>query len=1371
MSNYYYSSFIKNTQDFDVIKMGIASPDVIRSWSHGEVTKPETINYRTFKPEKDGLFCASIFGPVKDWECLCGKYKKIRYKGIICDNCSVEVTLARVRRERMGHIELAAPVVHPWFLRSLPSRIGLLLDMSLKDLEKVIYFESNVVISSNVSEIKYGSLMSDEAVEQARDIYGEDAFEADMGAEAIENMLKALKLPELKQSLQEKLVSCTADTKRKKIAKRLKVVSSFIESDNQPEWMLIKALPVSPPDIRPLVMLDSGRFAISDHNDLYRRILHRNNRLKRLISLMSPKIIARNEKRLLQEGIDELWGGRKNKKSRGGGNEASKRQLKSIGDMLKGKQGRFRQNLLGKRVDYSGRSVITVGPNLKLHQCGIPKKMALELFKPFVYAKLTSNGLAKSLKDAKKLVDLEKPEVWDMLAEVMDGHPVLLNRAPTLHRLSIQAFEPFLVEDQAIVLHPLVCTAFNADFDGDQMAVHVPLSIEAQTECRVLMMSTNNILSLANGQPVIVPTTDIILGLYYLTLLIDNEVGEGLTFDDMSDIEFSLDNKLIKTYTKINFRLPEGTVYDANNQQEKKLVSTTAGRLKLWEIFPKHEKIGFSMVNKVLKKEDVSALINQIYKHCGQKHTVVFADKLMGLGFDYSFKSGISFGMDDMIVPTSKTAHINKTKELITEFEAEYQTGLITSGERYNKTVDAWSQCTDKVTEDLLNTLLNTKVRNIDDVNNIHLMSVSGARGSISQVKQISGMRGLMVKPSGEIIETPIMSNFKEGLTILEYFNSTHGARKGLADTALRTAGAGYFTRRLVDVALDCIVTEPDCGSTNYISVSDLMNSGSIIVNFHERILGRVSAEEVFAKKGSTKTKIVDNGELITAEVLEKIIDSNITAIKVRSALTCNAEEGICSKCYGMDLSTGKLVVIGEAVGIIAAQSIGEPGVQLTLNTFHIGGAASAKFEFSSIENSEAGIVNVSDKSAITKNTSGEWVVIKKGFQVSIVNNKGKELEKYNIPYGASLFVSPEDNVPKNTHLAKWDPYSVVTLAEFDGIIKFVDIVENVSVNNVIDKDTGISKTIVIDSPTNLRPYLTIENTKSKGNIAKYYLTPNTTIIATDGSDVRRGDILAKIPRESTKTRDIIGGLPRVVDIFEARKPKDTAILAEFDGIIEFGKAYKNKRQIIINSHDDTNKQAEYFITKNNTVLVNEGEEVKKGIMIVDGTPALQDILRISGIEALAHHMICEVQAVYRVQGVKIDDKHLEIIIKHMLQKVEIEDSGDTIFSAADKVSKKDFIECNKKTILEGLKPAKGKVILSGITRAAAQNSFISAAAFQETTKVLTEAAISGRVDELKSLKENLITGRLIPVGTGFYIKQLKEAALKEAKEANLISQ
>jgi DNA-directed RNA polymerase subunit beta' len=1376
-------------QVFDQIRISIASPEKILSWSYGEIKKPETINYRTFKPERDGLFCARIFGPIKDYECLCGKYKRMKYKGIICEKCSVEVTLSRVRRERMGHIELAAPVAHIWFLKSLPSRIGLLLDMTLKDLERILYFEYYVVLEPGLTPLKDRQLLSEEDYTKAQDELGPDSFTAMIGAEAIREMLKALDLEKMAAELRQEIIESTSELKPKKLAKRLKLIEAFIQSGNKPEWMILTHVPVIPPDLRPLVPLDGGRFATSDLNDLYRRVINRNNRLKRLIELRAPDIIIRNEKRMLQEAVDALFdNGRRGRVITG----ANKRPLKSLADMLKGKQGRFRQNLLGKRVDYSGRSVIVVGPELKLHQCGLPKKMALELFKPFIYSRLDAKGLSTTVKQAKKLVEKEKPEVWDILDEVIREHPVLLNRAPTLHRLGIQAFEPVLIEGKAIQLHPLVCAAFNADFDGDQMAVHVPLSLEAQLEARVLMMSTNNILHPANGSPIIVPSQDIVLGLYYLSIMNDGGPGQWKLelhsqkelerdrkkknivqgfYRNLSEVEHALHEKAVGLHSKIKYRY-EGV--DEEGKPFRKWYETTPGRAILGEVLPKLPKISFDLVNKLMTKREISSMIDTVYRHCGQKETVIFCDRVMALGFHHAFKAGISFGKDDMVVPRSKPASVNKTRELVKEFEQQYNDGLITQGEKYNKVVDAWSKCTEEIAEAMMKEISTSKPAEKGaeaQVNSIYMMAHSGARGSPAQMRQLAGMRGLMAKPSGEIIESPIISNFKEGLSVLEYFNSTHGARKGLADTALKTANSGYLTRRLVDVAQDCIITDVDCGTTRGIKVRAIIDSGTVVASLATRILGRTTAEDV--RDPSSNQIVVANGTLLDEPHVERLVTAGVQELKIRSVLTCDTQPGVCGMCYGRDLARGTPVNMGEAVGVIAAQSIGEPGTQLTMRTFHIGGAAQIS-EQSFIESNFEGTIKIKNKN-VARNSDGDLIAMARNLIVAVTDPDGTERAVHRIQYGARLKVDDGEHIKRGQRISEWDPYTRPILTEVDGVIGYEDLVEGQSLTETLDESTGIAKRVVIDwrsgsarGQQDLRPALVVKGKDgkilklSRGGDARSLLAVDAVISVDPGAKVGAGDVIARIPTESAKTRDITGGLPRVAELFEARRPKESAVIAEISGTVRFGRDYKNKRRIAIEPASKDDEAREYLVPKGKHIHLQDGDLIEKGDYIVEGNPAPHDILAIKGVEELAGYLVNEIQEVYRLQGVAINDKHIEVIVRQMLQKVEIEDSGETDLIQAEQVDKTEFDEVNARAVAEGKKPATAHPVLLGITKASLQTrSFISAASFQETTRVLTEAAVSGKADTLDGLKENVIVGRLIPAGTGAMMNRLREVAVK----------
>jgi DNA-directed RNA polymerase subunit beta' len=1357
-------------QVFDQIRISIASPEKILSWSYGEIKKPETINYRTFKPERDGLFCARIFGPIKDYECLCGKYKRMKYKGIICEKCSVEVTLSRVRRERMGHIELAAPVAHIWFLKSLPSRIGLLLDMTLKDLERILYFEYYVVLEPGLTPLEDRQLLSEDDYLKAQDTYGADSFTAMIGAEAIREMLKALDLEKMAADLRKEIAESTSELKPKKLAKRLKLIEAFVQSGNKPEWMILTQVPVIPPDLRPLVPLDGGRFATSDLNDLYRRVINRNNRLKRLIELRAPDIIIRNEKRMLQEAVDALFdNGRRGRVITG----ANKRPLKSLADMLKGKQGRFRQNLLGKRVDYSGRSVIVVGPELKLHQCGLPKKMALELFKPFIYSRLDAKGLSTTVKQAKKLVEKEKPEVWDILDEVIREHPVLLNRAPTLHRLGIQAFEPVLIEGKAIQLHPLVCAAFNADFDGDQMAVHVPLSLEAQLEARVLMMSTNNILHPANGSPIIVPSQDIVLGLYYLSIMRDEPADKKLkVFGDMAEIEHALQEKVIGLHSKIKYRW-HGV--DENDQSVSKWYDTTPGRVILGQVLPRSAKIPFDVVNKLMTKREISSMIDAVYRHCGQKDTVIFCDRIMALGFYHAFKAGISFGKDDMVVPHSKWAIVDKTRAEAKEFEQQYLDGLITQGEKYNKVVDAWSKCTEQIAEEMMKEISAAKPAAEKgaeaQVNSIYMMAHSGARGSPAQMRQLAGMRGLMAKPSGEIIESPIISNFKEGLSVLEYFNSTHGARKGLADTALKTANSGYLTRRLVDVAQDCIITTEDCGTTSGIKVRAIIDAGQVVASLATRILGRTTAEDV--RDPSSNKVLIKNGTLLGEPEVEILVNAGVQEVRIRSVLTCETTSGVCGKCYGRDLARGTPVNMGEAVGVIAAQSIGEPGTQLTMRTFHIGGAAQIS-EQSFIESNFEGAIKIKNKNVV-RNSDGDLIAMSRNLIVAVVDPDGTERAVHRIQYGARLKVDDGDHIKRGQRIAEWDPYTRPILTEVEGTIGFEDLVDGLSMSEALDESTGIAKRVVIDWRTgsargqqDLRPAMVIKGKDgkvlklSRGGEARYLLAVDAIISVEPGGHVKAGDVIARIPTESAKTRDITGGLPRVAELFEARRPKESAVIAETSGTVRFGRDYKNKRRITIEPSNKDEEPKEYLIPKGKHIHLQDGDLIEKGDYIVEGNPAPHDILAIKGVEELAGYLVNEIQEVYRLQGVSINDKHIEVIVRQMLQKVEIDDSGETDLIQGEQVDKIELDEVNARAAEEGKKQATGHPVLLGITKASLQTrSFISAASFQETTRVLTEAAVNGKVDTLDGLKENVIVGRLIPAGTGAMMNRLREVATK----------
>ncbi len=1349
------------TLNFDQIKISVSSPEQIRSWSFGEIKKPETINYRTFKPEREGLFCARIFGPTKDYECLCGKYKRMKFKGITCEKCGVEVTLSKVRRERMAHIELASPVAHIWFLKSLPSRIGLAIDITLKNLEKVLYFESHIVIDPLMSGLSQNQLLTDEELEEAIDQFGEDTFKHGIGAEAVHEILSNLNLEDEVNKLIEESEATSSETKKKKILKRMKVIEGFKKAKIKPEWMILKVLPVIPPELRLLVPLEGGRFATSDLNDLYRRVINRNNRLKRLLDLRAPDIIVRNEKRMLQESVDALFdNGRRGRVI----TSTNKRPLKSLSEMLKGKQGRFRQNLLGKRVDYSGRSVIVVGPELMLHQCGLPKKMALELFKPFIYNKLESYGFASTLKSARKMVESERPEVWDILDDVIREHPVLLNRAPTLHRLGIQAFEPVLIEGKAIQLHPLVCTAFNADFDGDQMAVHIPLSLEAQLEARVLMMSTNNILSPSSGKPIIVPSQDIVLGIYYLSLIIENEEPKKY-FSHVGEVEFALENKSVHLHTPILFRTK--TFNKDTNTHELKKFKTSPGRVLLYRTVPESNDLPFDCVNKILTKKEVSNLLDNVYRFTGQKATCIFVDQIMNVGFKYAAKAGISFGKDDLVVPEEKNSLIQETQKQVTSLENQYQEGLITEREKYNKVVGLWSTCTDKVAKAMMKTVSSNKD---NQINSVYIMAHSGARGSEAQLKQLAGMRGLMARPSGEIIENPIISNFKDGLTVLEYFNSTHGARKGLADTALKTASSGYLTRRLVDVAQDLTITQKDCTCSNGLGVDTIYESGEVSVPLKDRVFGRFLADDVKNKSGQT---ILKNGDYISHDEIEKIEKENITSVRIKSPITCVCVNGICAKAYGRDLAKGEPVNTGEAVGIIAAQSIGEPGTQLTMRTFHVGGVASSSAEKSNFESPSDGKIKIKNLRSV-KNENNNEIIINRTTEIEIYDVNKTLVSTFRAPYGSTLMVKDAADISLNQLILEWDPYTVPIIAEESGILDFKDLVEGVSFIERFDETTGISSKVIIDwksfqGKQDLKPQLLITDekgdlvkTKNSKNSASYDLSVGIVLNIDKGKEINAGDVIARIPRASSKTKDITGGLPRVADIFESRKPKNPAVLAEISGTIEFGKDIKSKRRIIINP--ETGEPVEYLIPKGTYIYFNEGDKVNKGDMIVDGTPAPGDILNILGIEALADYMVREVQKVYRLQGVLIDDKHIECITRQMLQKVEVIESGDSEFLAGDVVDRIAVIEKNNSLKAEGKKEVEYKMMILGITKASLQtNSFISAASFQETTRVLTEAAINGKVDNLTGLKENVIVGKLIPAGTGNVIRALrKEAKIRD---------
>ncbi|GAB5512032.1 MAG: DNA-directed RNA polymerase subunit beta' [Hyphomicrobiales bacterium] len=1367
IQNVFGREIASQVPSFDQIRISLASPEKILSWSFGEIKKPETINYRTFKPERDGLFCARIFGPIKDYECLCGKYKRMKYKGIICEKCGVEVTLTKVRRERMGHIELAAPVAHIWFLKSLPSRISMLLDMALKDVERVLYFENYVVTEQGLTPLAMHQLMSEEEYLLAQDEYGADSFTAMIGAEAIRKLLGDLDLPVLREQLKQEMIEATGELKPKKLAKRIKLIDAFLNSGNKPEWMVMTIVPVIPPDLRPLVPLDGGRFATSDLNDLYRRVINRNNRLKRLIELRAPDIIIRNEKRMLQESVDALFdNGRRGRVITG----ANKRPLKSLADMLKGKQGRFRQNLLGKRVDYSGRSVIVTGPELKLHQCGLPKKMALELFKPFIYARLDAKGYSNTVKQAKKLVEKERPEVWDILDEVIREHPVMLNRAPTLHRLGIQAFEPVLIEGKAIQLHPLVCTAFNADFDGDQMAVHVPLSLEAQLEARVLMMSTNNILHPANGQPIIVPSQDMVLGLYYLSIEADNEPGEGMIFGSTGEVQAALDAKVVTLHTKIKGRFK---TVDAEGNEVTQIHDTTAGRYLLAELLPKNAKVPFDAANRLMTKKEISRMIDSVYRACGQKETVIFADQVMGFGFRQACKAGISFGKDDMVIPDTKKGLVEESRILVEEYEQQYNDGLITQGEKYNKVVDAWAKCTDKIADEMMGRIsaveIDEETGRQKPINSVYMMAHSGARGSPAQMKQLAGMRGLMAKPDGSIIETPITSNFKEGLTVMEYFNSTHGARKGLADTALKTANSGYLTRRLVDVAQDSIISQVDCGTERGIRVQAIVDAGQVVASLGQRVLGRTVADDVLHPL--TGEVVLPRGTLIDEKSVTALEECGAQGVKIRSVLTCDTRYGVCGTCYGRDLARGTPVNMGEAVGVIAAQSIGEPGTQLTMRTFHIGGTAQV-VDSSFIESNHEGTISLRNR-AIARNSDGQLITTGRNMFIIVTDDQGNEAAVHRVTYGSRLLVEEGDIVRRGQRMAEWDPYTRPILTELTGSVEFEDLVDGVSMSEQVDEVTGIAKRLIIDWRTSprgadLRPAMVIRGKDGeilkteRGGEARYLLPADAVLSVSPGDKMKAGDVLARIALESAKTRDITGGLPRVAELFEARRPKDAAIMADIDGVVRFGRDYKNKRRIAIQPHDEDAETVEYLIPKSKHMQLQDGDEVQKGDFLIDGLPAPHDILAVKGVEELAAYLVNEIQEVYRLQGVLINDKHIEVIVRQMLQKVDITDPGDSEFLSGEQVDRIELDELNEQLVADGKKPASGTPVLLGITKASLQTrSFFSAASFQETTRVLTEAAVNGKVDTLEGLKENIIVGRLIPAGTGRMMNKVKQVAAK----------
>ena len=1370
---------VTHKEEFDSIKVGLASPEKIRSWSYGEVKKPETINYRTFKPERDGLFCAKIFGPVKDYECLCGKYKRLKHRGVICEKCGVEVTLSKVRRERMGHIQLASPVAHIWFLKSLPSRLGMVLDMTLRDIERVLYFEAYVVTDPGMTPLARCQLLTDDDYRAKMEEYGDD-FNASMGAEGIRDLLSSLNINIEIDNLRRDMGATSSETKIKKLSKRLKILEAFNKSGIKPEWMVFTVLPALPPELRPLVPLDGGRFATSDLNDLYRRVINRNNRLKRLLELKAPEIIVRNEKRMLQEAVDSLLdNGRRGKAMTG----ANKRPLKSLADMIKGKGGRFRQNLLGKRVDYSGRSVIVVGPQLKLHQCGLPKKMALELFKPFIFSKLEIMGIASTIKAAKREVENETPVVWDILEDVIREHPVMLNRAPTLHRLGIQGFEPVLIEGKAIQLHPLVCAAFNADFDGDQMAVHVPLSLEAQMEVRTLMMSSNNILSPANGEPIIVPSQDIVLGLYYITREKVGANGEGMLFPNIGEVSRAYESRAVELNARIMVRIDEYEV-DAEGEQNKKTTryDTTVGRALLSEILP--SGLPFPLINRALKKKEISKLINASFHLCGLRETVIFADKLMNFGFTFATRAGISICLDDMLVPVQKQDIIGASEKEVQEIEAQYTSGLVTQGERYNKVVDIWGRAGDQVAKAMMDQLGTEPVYDPqsgearkdkkgkplmqESFNSIYMMADSGARGSAAQIRQLAGMRGLMAKPDGSIIETPITANFREGLNVLQYFISTHGARKGLADTALKTANSGYLTRRLVDVTQDLVVTEDDCNTDNGVAMKALVEGGEVIEALHERILGRVAATDIINPEN--QAVIYPAGSLLDENAVANIEFLGIDEVKVRTPLTCETRHGLCAKCYGRDLGRGTMVNLGEAVGVIAAQSIGEPGTQLTMRTFHIGGAASRTAVASQVESRSNGTVRYSPTMRYVTNSRGELIAISRSGEIVVHDDNGRERERHKAPYGATLLVRDEETVKAGQALAAWDPHTRPIITEYAGKVRFENVEEGVTVAKQIDDVTGLSTLVVIDpkrrgvaQAKGLRPLVKLLNDKGKevkhaGDNLSVNITFQTgsIIVVRDGQQVSVGSVLARIPQESSKTRDITGGLPRVAELFEARSPKDSGVLAEVTGAVSFGKDTKGKQRLVIT--DPEGVAHEYLIPKDKHVMAHDGQVVNKGESIVDGPADPHDILRLLGVEALARYITDEVQDVYRLQGVKINDKHIEVIVRQMLRRVQIVNAGETRFILGEQVERADLLVENEKVEAEGKKPAEYEFMLLGITKASlSTDSFISAASFQETTRVLTEAAIMGKKDNLRGLKENVIVGRLIPAGTGLAFHNLRK--------------
>ncbi len=1374
------------SDEFDSIRIGLASPEMIRAWSFGEVKKPETINYRTFKPERDGLFCAKIFGPVKDYECLCGKYKRLKHRGVICEKCGVEVALSKVRRERMGHIELASPVAHIWFLKSLPSRIGLLLDMTLRDIERILYFESFVVTDPGMTTLEKGQLLTDEQYYEAMEEFS-DEFEAKMGAEAVQALMKDMDVDAEVARLREEIPATNSETKLKKLSKRLKLLEAFVESGNKPEWMIMNVLPVLPPDLRPLVPLDGGRFATSDLNDLYRRVINRNNRLKRLLDLNAPDIIVRNEKRMLQEAVDALLdNGRRGRAITG----SNKRPLKSLADMIKGKQGRFRQNLLGKRVDYSGRSVIVVGPTLKLHQCGLPKKMALELFKPFIFGKLERRGLATTIKAAKKMVERETAEVWDILAEVIREHPVLLNRAPTLHRLGIQAFEPVLIEGKAIQLHPLVCAAYNADFDGDQMAVHVPLTLEAQLEARTLMMSTNNILAPANGEPIIVPSQDVVLGLYYMTRERVNAKGEGMVFADAKEVQRAYESQQADLQARIKVRITDHRLNEAGEKEEfREIVESTVGRVLLFNIVP--QGLPFAMVNQKMAKKPISQILNACYRNVGLKETVIFADQLMYTGYKYSTRSGSSIGVNDFVIPEEKAAIIGQANTEVEEIEAQFASGLVTQGEKYNKVIDIWSRANDIVAKSMMEGLssepvVNKQGENVEQesFNSVYVYADSGARGSPAQIRQLAGMRGLMARPDGSIIETPITANFREGLNVSQYFTSTHGARKGLADTALKTANSGYLTRRLVDISQDLVITGEDCGTAHGLTMAPIIEGGDIIAPLGDRVLGRVLAADVELEDSGEV--IAEAGTMITERLVDRLETCGVDQVYVRSPITCETRFGICSQCYGRDLARGHLANVGEAVGVIAAQSIGEPGTQLTMRTFHIGGAASRATASDNIQVKNTGTIHLSNMKTV-ENIKGELVVVSRSGELIVNDTNGRERERYKLPYGAVISTGRNVNVEAGQIVATWDPHTHPIVSEVAGKVAFEAMEEGLTVREQTDEITGLSSMSVIDpnerssSAKELRPAVNVVDGKGKPiclpgtNVpAHYFLPANAIVSLNDGTDLNIGDVIARIPQEGSKTRDITGGLPRVADLFEARKPKEPAILAEISGTVSFGKETKGKRRLVITPKDGVNPidgsdHYETLIPKWRTMTVFEGEHIEKGEVVSEGPPAPHDILRLKGIEALSQYIVNEVQDVYRLQGVRINDKHIEVIVRQMLRKIEISDPGDSTLIKGEQLTFTQIQEINDKLKEEDKRPARFERLLLGITKASlATESFISAASFQETTRVLTEAAVTGKRDFLRGLKENVVVGRLIPAGTGLAYHEARKKAAQEETELEI---